>query len=252
MLDSVPALIDYHCHLDLYSDYEEQYRACTANEIATLAVTTTARAWPKNKAMAADSPFVRVAVGIHPQLIGTRDAEMGAFEDYFQQTRYIGEVGLDAGPAYYRHYAEQRRVFERIMQLCARAGGKILSVHAVRAAKDVLDYVEAHFADTTNRVVLHWFSGSIADARRAVQLGCYFSINAAMLAKATGVQLLSEIPRSRLLTETDGPFTTTGSKPAAPGDVLLTTAQLADRLGIEPEAFLALLRENLITLEGEP
>jgi TatD DNase family protein len=171
---------------------------------------------------------------------------------YLPQARYVGEVGLDAGAAYFRYYTEQKRVFERIVQLCAHAGGKTLSVHSVRSAKEVLDYIEAHIAGTSNRVVLHWFGGNTADARRAAQLGCYFSINAEMLAKATGAQLLTAIPRSRMLTETDGPFTKTGSRPAVPGDVRQTTLQLAEHLGIEFESCLALLRKNLADLEQDP
>ncbi len=250
MAEEVPALIDYHCHLDLYPDCEAQYAACSAQAIATLAVTTTPRAWPRNRAMAADSSFVRVGVGIHPQLVGTHEVELSLFEEYLAQTRFVGEVGLDAGPAYYRQYPRQKAVFERILQLCRSSGGKILSVHSIRSAKDVLDAVEKYLAATTNRVVLHWFSGSAAETRRAVQLGCYFSINATMLAKADGMQWIGELPHNRLLTETDGPFTRRGSAPAKPADVAVTGKQLADRLGLGAEACLTLLRSNLKELES--
>lgn len=52
---------------------------------------------------------------------------------------------------------------------------------SIRAAKAVLDHIEAYLPPTKGKVVLHWFTGSKADATRALELGCYFSINAAML-----------------------------------------------------------------------
>src|SRR5437899_3012652 len=100
MPDLAPMLIDYHCHLDLYPDYEAQFQTCTTKRIATLAVTTTPRAWLRNKELAARSPMVRVGLGLHPQLVGERKNELSLFEKYLTETRYVAEVGLDAGAAY--------------------------------------------------------------------------------------------------------------------------------------------------------
>jgi TatD DNase family protein len=252
MPETEPHLIDYHCHLDLYKNFEEQFRNCTVNRIATLAVTTTPLAWPKNKELAAASPMVRVGLGIHPHMVGQHPSELALFEKYLPETRFVGEVGLDAGPAFYKTYGQQKIVFERIIRLCAQSSGKILSVHAVRAVRDVLNLVEAHLAGTSNRVVLHWFSGSGAEARRAAELGCYFSVNGAMLLKPTAAALINAIPRQRLLTETDGPFTKTGSRLAEPRDVSQTTEQLAQILGLDIEITRTMLRNNLASLERLP
>ena len=245
-----PLLVDYHCHLDLYPDFENQFGACTSNRIATLAVTTTPRAWPRNKELAERSPFVRVGLGIHPQIIAEFPNELDAFEKYLPEARHIGEVGLDAGPAHYKTYEQQKIIFEAILRLCAQAGGKILSVHCVRAAKDLLTLIETHLAATTNKVVLHWFSGSDSDARRAVNLGCYFSVNQPMLAKPTAVKLLANLPTQRLLTETDGPFAKVGTRSALPTDVRETTAELATLLHLDAEETRKLLCANLAALEG--
>lgn len=249
MSDTEPSLIDYHCHLDLYPDYEAQYRQVAAQRIATLAVTTTPHAWPRNKELAAKIPSVRVALGVHPQLVGQHTNEMALFERYLPETRYVGEVGLDAGPKFYRTYDRQKAVFESVVRLCAEAGGKILSVHAVRSVRDVLEFVERHLAGTSNRVVLHWFSGSVAEARRAAELGCYFSINRMMLEKRD-TALLSSLPRQRLLTETDGPFTKVEGQVAVPADVRSTVAALSECLAQDVPTTLGLLQRNLIALES--
>jgi len=66
---------------------------------------------------------------------------------------------------------------------------------------------------------LHWFTGSKAEAQRALELGCYFSINAAMLESERHASMTAVIPLDRLLTETDGPFTKTDERPSIPADV---------------------------------
>jgi TatD DNase family protein len=105
-----------------------------------------------------------VGLGIHPHLVGQYPNELASFEKYLPESRYVGEVGLDAGPEHYKTYAEQKAVFEAIVKLCAQAHGKILSVHCVRAGKDVLNLIETFLAGTTNTVVLHWFSGTESEA----------------------------------------------------------------------------------------
>src|SRR3546814_5125598 len=72
--------------------------------------------------------------------------------------------------------------------------------------------LDEHLPPDRAGVVLHWFTGSKADVRRAVDRGCYFSVNEGMLASATGLRVMREIPIDRVLTETDGPFLTRGDK----------------------------------------
>ena len=251
MDDLVPSLVDYHCHLDLYPDYEAQFRACAENRIATLAVTTTPRAWPRNRELAEAFPFVRAGIGLHPQIVETHAHELSLFERHLPESRHVGEVGLDASPAFYKSYEKQRQVFEAVLTMCAGAGGKIVSIHSVRATRDVLALVERHLVGTTNRIVMHWFSGSFSEAREAAEMGAYFSINQAMLSKPAGVALVASLPRSRLLTESDGPFTKVGSRPATPLDVAITTRHLAELLGMTAAATQAMLNSNLTTIEAK-
>ena len=222
-----PEYVDFHTHLDLYPDLREAIAACNRRRTATLTVTTTPKAFERNRALADGSGFVRVGLGLHPQLVAERSAEIALFEKLLPQSRYIGEVGLDAGPRHYRSIELQKSIFERILRMCAREGEKILSIHSVRAAKLVLDLLEHHFPQNKGTAVLHWFSGSVGQARRAVALGCYFSVNEWMLASQNGKRILREIPDDRLLTETDGPFVERDGQPIAAGDVLRAIEEIA-------------------------
>jgi TatD DNase family protein len=99
----------------------------------------------------------------------------------------------------------------------------------------VLKCIEEYTTQSRVLPVLHWFSGSIADARKAVELGCYFSVNGRSLEHETGTALICSLPEDRLLTETDGPFTSRGNRPAEPADVVTTIERLAAarRMGAE-------------------
>jgi TatD DNase family protein len=137
------ALVDFHCHLDLFPDPVSAVNDAENSGIYTLTVTTPPKAWPRNYDLTQKTKYVRAALGLHPQLIAERSAEINLWEEYLPQARYVGEVGLDAGPRYFRSLDLQKQIFTQILQKCAKAGGKILTVHSVRAATMVLDLIES-------------------------------------------------------------------------------------------------------------
>lgn len=244
----LPDLVDFHCHLDLYPDLATAIKACDSRRTATLAVTTTPLAFTHNRKLADGSTFVRVALGLHPQLVGEREHELDLFRQLLPETRYVGEVGLDAGPRYYRSFEAQVRVFTTVLELCAAAGDKVLTVHSVRASKQVLDLIETVLPSTRGKVVLHWFTGSLADVRRGLDLGCYFSVNEAMLRSPRGCRLLAEIPRDRILTETDGPFVERDGESIGPGDVRPVLETIASLRDLDRNELRAQIIRNLTVL----
>lgn len=238
-------LVDFHCHLDLYPDHEALVRECDRLEVFTLAVTTTPRAWRRNQELASRTRYVRTALGLHPQLVATHATEIALWEEFLPDARYVGEVGLDAGPRFYRSLDRQKQVFERILRRCAASGGKILTIHSVRAATPVLDMLEQHLPRDRGAAVLHWFTGTKAEAKRAIELGCYFSINIEMLKNPRHAILVAELPHDRLLTETDGPFVKGDTGNMRPRDVAQTLASLAHLLGLEEETIASRIQGNL-------
>lgn len=243
--------VDFHCHLDLYPDHAAAVAECEQAGIFTLAVTTTPKAWPRNHQLASATRYVRAALGLHPQLVAERAHELPLWEELLPDARYVGEVGLDAGRLFYRSLDLQKHVFERVLKACARSGGKILSVHSVRAAKAVLDMIEAHLPLSQGRVVLHWFTGTKSEARRAVELGCYFSVNAEMLRNQRHRAVVAGIPFDRLLTETDGPFTRVAERASAPRDVAFAVDELARLRDTDVETVAKGIRSNLRKLVSQ-
>lgn len=242
-------LVDFHCHLDLYADYPAILDECEEMRIHTLAVTTTPEAWSRNRDMASRIKYVRAALGLHPQLVEERFKEIDLLESYINETNYIGEVGLDAGPRFFKSINLQKSIFERVLRVCANAGGKIISVHSVRSVRMILDMIEAILPSSKGQVVLHWFTGSDSEARRALDLGCYFSINAEMLKNPRRQEMIKAFPVNRLLTETDGPFCMREGVPIRPTDVLATTESLAKTKGLSTQDMADHIFSNLLSLE---
>lgn len=242
---TIGPLVDFHCHLDLFPDFAAAVAECERERVFTLTVTTTPRAWPRNEELVRETKYVRAALGLHPQLVHERASEISIFDEYLPKARYVGEVGLDAGPRFYSSFTQQREIFERILRSCAKAGGKILTIHSVRAVRPVLDMIEANLPSARGKAVLHWFTGTHADARRAVDLGCYFSINAKMLDSERHTAMVASLPSDRLLTETDGPFVMIGDKATRPVDVQATVQRLAQALATEAPILSETIAQNL-------
>ncbi|MBU1235411.1 MAG: TatD family hydrolase [Gammaproteobacteria bacterium] len=120
-----------------------------------------------------------------------------------------------------------------------------MTVHSIRAAKAVLDHIEAYLPPSQGMVVLHWFAGSKAEAKRAVEMGCYFSINASMLDNERHAAMVAAIPVDRLLTETDGPFTKTAERPSKPVDVAVVVEALGRLHAMSARTFATTVRSNL-------
>jgi TatD DNase family protein len=238
-------LVDFHCHLDLYPDHRAAVQEAEMAGVFTLAVTTTPRAWPRNHEFAQATRHVRAALGLHPQLVEKHANELELWDTYLTEARYIGEVGLDAGPRFYKSLDLQKKIFEHILRRCAEEGNKVISVHSVRTAKAVLDYIDRYLPPGQGKIVLHWFTGTKAEAKRAIEMGCYFSVNAAMFNNERNISMVSALPLERLLTETDGPFTKTGNRPSKPSDVLVVIEALSRLHGLSSLEVAANIKANL-------
>lgn len=68
-------------------------------------------------------------LGYHPQLVAERAGELDLWGRYLSETRYVGEVGLDAGPRFYKSIDLQKRVFQHVLQRCAEAGDKVITIY---------------------------------------------------------------------------------------------------------------------------
>lgn len=236
-------MIDFHCHLDLYEDPRWVVSECIERGLYVLSVTTTPSAWQGTAALAEAAPRIRTGLGLHPQIAHQRHFELPLFEHLLGQVRYVGEVGLDGSPELKQHWQTQLRVFDTILELCQKAGGRVLSLHSRRAAKPVMDSLERH--PGAGVPILHWFSGGQRDLSRAVEMDCWFSVGPAMLRGEKGRKLVSSIPKNRILIESDGPFVQLDGRPILPWEAAGAVSELAEIWSSESQEVMVQLQGNL-------
>jgi TatD DNase family protein len=239
-------MIDFHCHVDLYPSPREIARNCIERDIYVLSVTNTPSAWQGTSSLADGAKRIRTALGLHPQLAHERKPELVLFDKLIPQARYVGEVGLDGAPEFSQHWSDQMLVFTHILQKCEAVGGRVLSIHSRRAAKQVLDVLEEYPA--AGKPILHWFSGTARDLSRAIEIGCWFSVGPVMLMSERGQQLVRRMPKDKILTETDGPYATLDGRSVFPWEVDRAVSMLANVWSTRTEDVEIQLKVNLRTL----
>jgi TatD DNase family protein len=234
--------VDMHCHLDLYPEPRKQAEAIGRSGAYVLSVTTTPSAWLETRALAAQYPRIKTALGLHPQLAAERFSELSLFDRLLPEARYVGEVGLDGSAECKASWEKQVRVFEHVLASCVTAGGRILTIHSRSAATAVLKLLEQHSGFGV--AILHWFSGTKAEIRRAVEIECWFSVGSAMARSKKGRELMSLMPVDRILTETDGPFVSKRGVPIGPAECDEVLAFLACQWGVDAESARARVASN--------
>ena len=167
------------------------------------------------------------ALGVHPGVPSAiRAYSAGSFRDEVAHRPIVGEVGLDTTSPV--EMQRQQQVLVDILQAVADRP-RLISLHSRGACGPLLEAIEAH---TVRAPVLHWWAGTKAQTARAVDLSCFFSVNGAQ-----PVTLLRQLPRGRIITETDFPFTRRRDPRATrPGEVATVEATLASIWGMTAEA----------------
>ncbi len=200
---------DTHFHLDLMPDPERVADEIEKHQVYTIAVTNSPSVFFFTEKVASNKKFIHASLGLHPELAAERHKEVAQFSELIDQTRFIGEIGLDNNNKSPRDYQKQKDVFKKLISICADKGNKILTIHSRKAALDVLDILGYDFP---GKVIFHWYSDPLKHIELAVDRGYYFSINYPMLFSKNGLKIIDFIPLERILLETDGPFTKNENK----------------------------------------
>lgn len=235
--------MDLHCHLDLYPNAVQLLPEVSKRNKFTLVVTTSPRAWVATSRVFSGYENIKVALGLHPEIAERKSSERDLLISHVAQANFIGEIGLDASPRFRSSMPLQEEIFNSVIAECERRGGRIISLHSRGATTRVLNVLERHPA--AGLPILHWFSGTDVELKRAIELGCWFSVGPSMLAGDKGRQLLAKMPMSRVLPETDGPFTAQNGNPYMPWDAMQIIPLLAHAWAMNNENVFEQLNANL-------
>lgn len=237
--------IDTHFHLDLFKEECLLADEIENNKIYTIAVSNAPRVFKHLQKICNGKKYLKAALGYHPEVIPIIGNELSMFEDYLTQTKYIGEVGLDYSNSSKEEKYKQIRIFERILKLCDELGDKILTVHSRKSESDTIDMIGEKFR---GKVILHYYSGNIATLKKAIEYGYYFSVNYSMTQTANGKRIISQIPKNRILTESDGPFILIDKKKSTPINMIQTVSEIARYFNITEEGACQLIYNNFKNL----
>lgn len=215
-------MIDAHCHVDLFKNPDSIVKECDEIGIAVIAVTNCPDHFKVGRPHLVNSKRVRLAVGLHPVLCDHSERTLRDFEDMVEQTSYVGEVGLDFSKDRTTEPATQIKSFEIVLK-ASSSRTRIVSIHSRHATHDVLDMLKMV---TNLRGVFHWYSGPISLLGELQSQGHYISVNTAMLQSYGGRKIVENVERSRVLTESDGPYVGIGKRRARPRDMHLVLGEL--------------------------
>lgn len=203
-------MIDFHCHVDLFPSPERAVDEIDRAGTYVLSVTNTPKAFPKTAQISKGRKRIRTALGLHPQLVSERHGEVGLFRRLLGETRYVGEIGIDGGDDHAQHLDLQKEIFDEILEACAKIGGRVMSIHSRHASGEVIEALGKR--REAGVPILHWFSGPLSHADKAVEIGAWFSVGLPMLRSKRASSIIKRIPRDRILTETDAPFASTAGE----------------------------------------
>lgn len=236
-------LYDTHFHLDLFKTKNEIIKEIEENKIYTIAVSNLPVLFTKLKE-SISSKYIRPALGFHPELLFQYKHHIPLMWSLLNETKYIGEVGLDFKTG--KDYKDlQISFFTELIKRCNQIGDKVLTVHSRQSADEIVSIIGDNF---NGKVILHWYSGNTSTLQAAVSSGYYFSINYSMVNSKTGISIINEIPTDRLLLETDAPFIKLLEEPFRPNDIPKIISRMAEILKMSYEELHSILWNNFNTI----
>jgi len=247
-------LVDTHVHLcdpafreDLADVLD---RARQAGVGAMIAVSETLDDVRRNLALADGFPAVLPAAGLYPAKADRAEAE--ALAELIRRERRrlaaIGEVGLDFRIAETDADRElQREVFCQFIDLALELDLP-LNVHSRSAGRHA---VQLLLDKGARRVQMHAFDGKAGSALAGLEAGYFFSIPPSAARSRQKQKLISNLPLSCLLLETDAPVL--GPSPEErnePANLAASLKAVAEIKGVSEGQVREAVQENTVRLYG--
>lgn len=249
---------DAHNHLqdDRLGDPAPLIQAMVKSGVSLCVVNATREEnWQMVADLADEYPdFIRPAFGIHPWYAHTaQEGWQERLADILtaRPMATVGECGLDRwieSPG----IEIQMPVFLDQLKI-AREWSRPITIHCLKAWGPLFEAFDR--SPPPDKFLMHSFGGSIETAERLTKCGAYFSFSGYFLQprKASVVEVFCQLPRKRLLLETDAPdmlppeesirFPLDGKN--HPANLPAIGEALAERLEMTAEDLAVLTRENL-------
>lgn len=197
---------DSHLHLQDYKTNNAQQIVADLRRLGFVRVvcaSSSASSWKEVASLAVKWPDLIIpAFGLHPWYLKAAPADwLDIVRSYLKEfpSAWVGECGLDRLKA--PGEEGQLEVFKEQIKL-AEEFNRPLNIHALKAAGWLTDL----WPRMPERFMLHSFGGSIGFLRSALKAGARISLSASILKHKNYADVIREVPLSKLLLESDGPF----------------------------------------------
>jgi len=212
--------VDAHCHM-------ESMKYIPSDKVLPVTVGYSHSSNRKNIEIAKKYgiPFV---LGIAPQTAIKEDiSKLDEWVDLIRNNppNAIGEIGLDY------HWAKndkdienEKIVLNRMLDLADEMDLPVV-IHSRKSTSDVLDILEKR---KPKGIMMHFYSGTVEEAERALSMGGYVSIPTLHSKERRNV--INVIPIEHILIETDSPYCT-----RSPDDVIKAAQYVAEVKNLDVE-----------------
>ncbi|MCR4735630.1 MAG: TatD family hydrolase [Treponema sp.] len=204
-------IIDFHTHLDFYSD-EQIHKDLQNFSGAIVAASVDEKSYLKNCQIAkwarenAKKSLIIPTFGIHPNAADQNapllddPQTVKRFHDYMDQSPIIGEIGMDF--CWSECKAEnQEKVFRFFLEYCNK-NHKACVIHTKDAEKEIADIL----SDYPNaKPIIHWYDGPENIFREFIRRGYPQTFGVESIRSSHIQNLLSLTTPHLLLAETDNP-----------------------------------------------
>ncbi|TAL48742.1 TatD family deoxyribonuclease [Patescibacteria group bacterium] len=210
-----PQYFDAHSHLNFPeydADRETVVRRMEEQSVGTITVGTDAVSSRSALDLAVKYSFIFASIGVHPADDKLQSFEVEKFESliFHPKVVAVGECGLDYHLISAGDEAEkkrQRELFVKQIEFALKYQ-KPLMIHS-RAAygqthEILVSYARRHGEKLSGNI--HFFTGSIEDAKRFLELGFTLSVAGVATFAREYDEMIRFLPLSAILSETDAPF----------------------------------------------
>jgi TatD DNase family protein len=196
-------LIDTHCHINFFKNAGEIALECEKRKVATIYVTTLPTQFDETFEYIKQLKYIYISLGFHClESDYNLEKEKKLFLKNINNTKFIGEIGLDFSKRAITSKEKQIEILEFVLN-SIKDKDKIINLHSTCAEDDVLKMIVKY---KIKKAIFHWYSGKIGTLNQILGYGYYFSINESMCKSKKGQNIISKLPKDRVLIETDAPF----------------------------------------------
>ena len=197
---------DSHIHLQDYKQKNTQQNIADMKKLGfakMICASSHPSDWNKIAHIAsANSDFVIPAFGVHPWYVSeTNEDWKDELCNYLTNfpNALVGECGLDNLKADKKELQEQ--IFIYHVEL-AKSLNRPICIHMLKASNQM----EKMLNNMPDKFMLHAFGGSLDFLQKILKRGGFISLCASARRQKNHIDILTHIPKDKLLIESDGPY----------------------------------------------